>query len=549
MAPLSHALRAGGGFESEYQEKPLTHIMFMDDLKVYEQSKKELEATVGTVESVSGAVGMTFSLRKCAVAHMRAGRVKRLGGISAGHAGNISEVMSGSYRYLGVEQLMGPKDSRTRKRVEDEYLHRVRKTWNSRLSVGSKVRAHNSWCVAVLRYFSSVVDWGETGMSKVDVCTRKVLRATKSHHKCSAIERLYLPRKMGGRGLQNLEQMKEREVVSAALYARGSSDVQVIGAMRLQRELEYMGENTLMTRAKAALRKYEIPTSSLEWNRTEEETCPRKSLLRRLTEKQTEKLEWRGKAIHGRFKRELERPGTDREATHRWLTLQPETEMIVIGAQDGVTHTNWYKKRYLGGKTDKCRICETKMETVGHILSNCPGHGWGLIKQRHNRVLCLLVKAVMDSMAWPMSKSMAVHGIATAGVWGTEEERVLIDQAIPTSRKITECRPDLVIRSKTRKKIVIFDVACALDHLVQKREAEKKAKYQELAADLATQWRGCGVTVTPVVLGDLGLVAGLARHLGRSGVLKDEAIAGFMGHAQREVLCAAIQILKRHMKA
>ncbi len=96
----------------------------------------------------------------------------------------------------------------------------------------------------MLRYFSSVVDWGKTGMSKVDVC----LRGTKSHHKCSAIERQYLPRKMGGRGLQNLEQMQEREVVSAALYTRGSSDVQVMGAMRLQRELEYMGENTLTDR-------------------------------------------------------------------------------------------------------------------------------------------------------------------------------------------------------------------------------------------------------------------------------------------------------------
>ncbi len=96
-----------------------------------------------------------------------------------------------------------------------------------------------------------------------------------------------------------------------------------------------------------------------------------------------------------------------------------------------------------------------------------------------------------------------------------------------------------MIRSKTRKKIAIFDVACALDHLVQKLEAEKKAKSSGFGNPMA----GYGVTVTPVVLGDLGLVVGLVRHLGRSGVLKDEAIAGFMGHAQREVLCAAVQII------
>ncbi len=54
-------------------------------------------------------------------------------------------------------------------------------------------------------------------------------------------------------------------------------------------------------------------------------------------------------------------------------------------------------------------------------------------------------------------------------------------------------------------------MACPLDHLVQRREAEKKVKYQELAADLANQWQGYRVTVTPVVLGSLGLIADLAN--------------------------------------
>ncbi len=97
---------------------------------------------------------------------------------------------------------------------------------------------------------------------------------------------------------------------------------------------------------------------------------------------------------------------------------------------------------------DVCRICEKKTETVGHILSICPGYLWGLIKQRHDRVLCLLTKAVMNSMAWPVPSDMAADGIAVTGVWGTEEERILIDQAIPTGRRVRACKPDLVVRSK-----------------------------------------------------------------------------------------------------
>lgn len=47
-------------------------------------------------------------------------------------------------------------------------------------------------------------------------------------------------------------------------------------------------------------------------------------------------------------------------------------------------------------------------------------------------------------------------------------------------------------------------MACAWEPLIQEREREKKNKYQELAADLAKQWPGFKISVTLVVLGDLG---------------------------------------------
>jgi hypothetical protein len=42
VAPLSHALSERKGFNSNYQVKTITHLMFMDDLKLYEESKGEL---------------------------------------------------------------------------------------------------------------------------------------------------------------------------------------------------------------------------------------------------------------------------------------------------------------------------------------------------------------------------------------------------------------------------------------------------------------------------------------------------------------------------
>ena len=66
-------------------------------------------------------------------------------------------------------------------------------------------------------------------------------------------------------------------------------------------------------------------------------------------------------------------------------------------------------------------------------------------------------------------------------------------------------------------------MACAWEPIVGKREKEKKCKYGELAADLAKQNQGYWVDVVPVVIGDLGLVEGLAGAVHEGpGELRDK---------------------------
>ena len=67
---------------------------------------------------------------------------------------------------------------------------------------------------------------------------------------------------------------------------------------------------------------------------------------------------------------------------------------------------------------------------------------------------------------------------------------ILVNQCIPTKDHIVARRPDLIIRLLELKKIVIQEVACAWETIVKEREAQKKAKYLELVADLANQWPG-----------------------------------------------------------
>ena len=62
-------------------------------------------------------------MRKCAVAHMRGGKLTRGGYIPIPKGDIIGEIQEGeTYKYLGVSQLIGPSIKLTKARIEKEYI-------------------------------------------------------------------------------------------------------------------------------------------------------------------------------------------------------------------------------------------------------------------------------------------------------------------------------------------------------------------------------------------------------------------------------------------
>ena len=86
---------------------------------------------------------------------------------------------------------------------------------------------------------------------------------------------------------------------------------------------------------------------------------------------------------------------------------------------------------------EECRACGAEAETIGHILSSCPFHSWHLIKERHDRVLFLLVKAALKARGLVVpSVYKAPGGTARPGVYGTEDITIKVDQVSPTGRRV-----------------------------------------------------------------------------------------------------------------
>ena len=90
-------------------------------------------------------------------------------------------------------------------KVKREYLRRTRKIWKSEVNARNKVTAHNCSAVAMVRPTTGILDWSKQEIRDLDTATRKTLAMTGSLSKKSNIDRLYVKRDYGGRGIIIIE--------------------------------------------------------------------------------------------------------------------------------------------------------------------------------------------------------------------------------------------------------------------------------------------------------------------------------------------------------
>ena len=83
---------------------------------------------------------------------------------------------------------------------------------------------------------------------------------------------------------------------------------------------------------------------------------------------------------------------------------------------------------------------------------------------------------------------------------------IIWDMILTTDRAIGANRPDLVVRDKANKRVLIIDVSCPSDVNVTTKENEKIAKYSGLRVELAKMWQSECIVI-PVVIGGLGTLS------------------------------------------
>ena len=119
-----------------------------------------------------------------------------------------------------------------------------------------------------------------------------------------------------------------------------------------------------------------------------------------------------------------------------------------------------------------------------------------------------------------------------------EEYRIVWDFSVETDHNIEARRPDMIVEDRKNSVCKIIDFAIPYDSRVDKKEAEKIEKYQDLARDIKRLWN-TQVKIVPVVIGALGTTPRLLPKR-----LKDIGIETRIVDLQKTAILYSARILR-----
>ena len=108
--------------------------------------------------------------------------------------------------------------------MKTEYKRRVRKILKTKLNGNNIIKGINTWAIALLRYSAAFLEWTRLEKEELDRDTRKSLTMDKALHPKSDVDRLYLHRNEGGRGLKSAQDTTELAILGLDNYARNSHE-------------------------------------------------------------------------------------------------------------------------------------------------------------------------------------------------------------------------------------------------------------------------------------------------------------------------------------
>ena len=224
------------------------HSLFVDDLKVYQESHEILKEVNEAIVQASHDTGACYGISKCAEIIFECGKMIKGEGLEV-----LEERMKTMdpdeneiYKFLGIEQADGIKMKRVFERVKEEVKKRVQMLTNTKLNGVNLMCAINAKVIPVAAYPMNVCKFTGGELNELDQVIKRELRSKKMLGKHASDERLYLNRKDGGRGIKSLRDTYRETRVRVACYMACSENRWISAGWRRGK---YKEENSIVKEA------------------------------------------------------------------------------------------------------------------------------------------------------------------------------------------------------------------------------------------------------------------------------------------------------------
>ena len=183
-----------------------THSLFVDDLKVYQESHKAMKIVNEIIVQASHDTGACYGVSKCAEIIYQNGKMVRGEGLQVleERMKTMNPDENEIYEFLGIEQADGIKTKAVYERVKEEVTKRVKMLTKTELNDADLIKVINMKVIPVATYAMNVCKFTVAELKELDQIIKKELRVKNMLGRQASDERLYLKRERGGRGLKSL---------------------------------------------------------------------------------------------------------------------------------------------------------------------------------------------------------------------------------------------------------------------------------------------------------------------------------------------------------
>ncbi|XP_066912330.1 uncharacterized protein [Clytia hemisphaerica] len=518
LLPLSWLLKESKLGYRFNKETTISHLLFMDDLKLYAANDQQLNNQIKLVKTFSDDIQMNFGIEKCNKVTIKRGKITKSDNIVLDN-GEILKTLDQNkqYKYLGFNEHQ-LTDKYTKSALKNEYFKRLKMLLKSELNSLNTISAINSYAVPALSYGFPVLDWTITKLENIDRETRKVLQSFHVMHNQSDVTRLYLPRKEGGRGLINIVDHFKNCIINFSSYLLTSNEpyLTLLSNWQLTR-----GAKSIHAMAQSYSQEISLEIQQLSILSKSQ----RKSKIKiKRIETRTEIL--KAKNLHGQYFQLLDEPHVDKTLTTDWIrssTLKRATEATVCAIQEQAVTTRYIQRRIFHQQVEEtCRICNREKETIHYIISGCTVLAPTKYLQRHNN-LCKYIHELLMRENDLKQERTPWYEHQPHPVEENESTKILWDFSIQTDHQIDHNKPDIVVLNKQTKEALIIDIAIPSDYNIPRKRIEKIRNYTDLAVELKTLWNLNKVKIVPIIIGATGVIhKGLSDDVGNLGLTENK---------------------------